>query len=214
MAEIQYYGTHDEAIALACHLVEAFESSIYVDNAPTPKPRSIRQREDIAQLFSLPIVPLLHITSPMWSLVPLTTTEIHANDGRHFFSIDQRYGGPSFLWSVPQAILSTGRRLLRVGSFGDWPSYYLNKGSPAAIARPKKMQEVYQLVVRRIRAGSVRSRWLSGRAGPWVSPGALTKMREGYELSAGQKLRVPARPLTTASTRTRARAARAGNAGR
>jgi len=174
----------------------------------------VRQPEEIAELFSSTIVPLLHITSPMWSVMPLTTSEVHTNDGRHFFSVDQRYGGPFFMWSVPRAIRSVGKPILKLGSFGDWPSYYISRKSAATIPRPSKMTEVYGLVSRRIRAGAMRARWKSGNAGPWVCPGALAKMNEGYTLAAGEQLTVSARPLTAASTRTRARAARAGNAGR
>jgi hypothetical protein len=215
MADIVYYGTDEEAISLARFLIENFDASIHVDDSPTPEPRLIREAQDVVQLFSSQFVPLLHVTSPLWSVLPLTTKEVHTNDGRHFFSVDQRHGGPSFLWSVPRPMQNDGKLILKLGSFGDWPSYYLSKSSTATIPRPPKMAQVYQEVSRRIRGGALRSRWKkSGNAGPWVCPGAQAKLTEGYQLASGEPLIVSPRPLTAASTRTRARAARAGNAGR
>lgn len=215
MADIAYYGSDEEAISLAHFLLDGFDASIHVDDSPTPTPRVVRTREDVAGLFSSPIVPLLHITSTLWSVLPLTTREVHTNDGRHFFSVDQRHGGPSFMWAVPRPIHHNGQRILKLGTFGDWSSYYLTEGSTVTIRRPREMARVFQEVSRRIRAGAVRSRWKeSGNAGPWVCPGAQAKLGEGYELASGEPLIVPPHPLTAASTRTRAKAARGGDAGR
>ena len=215
MADIAYYGTDDEAISLAQFLVEHFDAAIHVDDSPTPIPQVVRSRQDIARLFSSPMVPLLHITSPLWSALPLTTREVHTNDGRHFFSVDQQHGGPSFMWSAPRPIHEGGGRILKLGEFGDWASYYVGNGSTTKIPRPAVMARVFQEVSRRIRIGALRSRWKkSGNAGPWVCPGAQLKLAEGYKLASDELLIVPPRPLTTASTRTRAKAARAGNAER
>ena len=215
MADIAYYATDEEAISLAQFLIDGFDASIHVDDSATAKLRTVRTPEGLAHLFSSEVVPLLHVTSPLWSTLPLTTREVRTNDGRHFFSVDQRHGGPSFMWSVPRPIHHGGQRILKLGSFGDWPSYYLSESSTMTIPRPREMARVFREISRRIRAGALRSRWKkSGNAGPWVCSGAQLKLAEGYKLASGEPLTVPSRPLTAAFTRTRAKASRAGNAGR
>lgn len=206
MAEIQYFASADESIALATFIASAFDASIHVDESPTPVPRVVNTAGGIAELFatSLPI-PLLHVTSPVWGRLPLTTTEVHANDGRHFFAVDQRYGGPAFIWSVPRTMQTQGQHLLTAGIFGDWPTYYARKGSSEAFARPPSMAYAFLAVTKRIRVGAIHTRWKSSRrTGPWLSPGARSLLDNGYELAVAD-LEAPARPLTAGSSRTRGR---------
>ncbi len=192
MAEIQYYALQTEAFTLAAHLVSAFDATIHVDDSPTNVLRTVRSESEIAALLDTPHpVPLLHITSPAWSTLPLQTIELKTKDGRRVFYGMQRYGGPAFLWSVPGVIRLRGRATLRVGTFGDWAWYYVRRGSTETILRPKAMERTFREVLRIVRRGAVRARWTpSGRAGPWISVGAAREIQAGCELAPGLQLAV------------------------
>ncbi len=175
MAEFNFIATQADTLTFAEYLFSQFAPCVHVDQSPTSTPATITSTSALTALLSqTSYPPLLFITSLRWGDAPLYTTEVHTDDGRYFFAIRQRYGGPAFTWMLSRELDDDdGGRILTAGMLSDYPWYYLKPDHPETIDRPTEMSRDYRMICSHLRRQSVRTRFhSSGRFGPWLLPDA------------------------------------------
>jgi hypothetical protein len=90
--------TLHDSLGLVSYLIDLVSAEFVPERStdPPPFPRyttltQVKDRIDQDKMYSR-----FFVLSPFWERHPLIFHEIHANDGQHFFSVAQRYGGPAF----------------------------------------------------------------------------------------------------------------------
>ncbi len=133
------------------------------------------------------------VLSPKWEKYPLCFSEINTNDGKHFFTVDQRYGGPAFDFILARSVSEKDLKWMVSGSFADYHYYirdksYINDQSRyETFDRPEEMKTAYKEVQKYIKRNGVRSICEEDeRSGPWILNGALAEFENGLWLRAGK----------------------------
>lgn len=139
-----------------------------------------------------PYAPRFFVVSELWQRYPLSVSEVNAKDGRHYFAIDQRYGGPAFDFLVSKNTHESGKAYIVPGWFSDYPWYikdktYLQDHSKyETFDRPEAMAIAFREVQSYLRKQATRSVCReTGKVGPWVLPGALEAHNDGSWLRQG-----------------------------
>jgi hypothetical protein len=191
MAECQSIMSPADIIEFAAFLFSEFDVRFHVDDSTSPTPQTLSAVNELrAFLDEHSMPPLLHVTSPQWTVRSLETQPIQANDGRRYFAVRQRYGGPAFVWMLSRHLRKESGSFFTSGTFTDYPWYYVRHGSSETFDRPNPMTEAYNDVMTYIRRTSIRSRWTRGldephqfsRPGPWVGQHAVEQHRSGVAL--------------------------------
>jgi hypothetical protein len=183
MSQVLFFMDRNDTRSFVAFLIEQFGAEFALDQCATPQPLVFRSQHEVdgavaRDTFS----PRFFVTSSQWEQFPLSVTEVHTNDGRHFFSIDQRYGGPAFDFHVAR---TDGERFIVPGWFMDYP-YYCRKGQSETFNRPSEFASAFQQVrryVRRLGARSVCRE--TGTPGPWIMPGPAALYARGAWLRQG-----------------------------
>lgn len=190
MAEVEFFMTRDDTRAFVEFLIHDFDARFALDDCSTPEPPVYESAEKVMAIVEeSEFAPRFFVQSPLWDRCPLITTEIHANDGRHFFSIDQRYGGPAFDYYVSRFHAEGDVRYVMPGWFSDYPWYYVDDDPSKCrtFDRPEKMAEAYRAVQKYLRRNGKRSRSPeNGNVGPWILNDALAQYRRGLWLRRGE----------------------------
>ena len=201
MAEVSFFMTHADTRAFVEFLIEEFEARFALDNCPAPDPPIFRTADEVAALVEgSEFSPRFFVQSPLWDRHPLITTEVHTNDGRHFFSICQRYGGPAFDFILSRCDTEGDSSCIIPGWFSDYPWYIVDrswlddKSRYETFDRPEEMTDAYRAVQKYLRRNGKRSMDQdSGRTGPWILDDALVEYRRGAWLRQGDARLVPKR---------------------
>jgi len=215
LAEIAMFMTEADLRELVSLLVERFSARFEVDETPEATPSVLTTIDEVCiAVESNRFGARFAVVSPHWQRYPIYRHETERNDGTRAFFIDQRYGGPAFDFIANRPRTENGVRYVIPSSFSDYPYYFPDRNGSVyrTFDRPSPMAETYAIVQSHIRRLGVRTEvkgW--SRPGPWVLVDALRCHREGLWLRTGEDVYIPRRTkLTARSTRTRARAARAG----
>jgi hypothetical protein len=183
MAEFNLIQSARDALDLAAHLFEHFSAELVVDHSSDPEPARICNVGQLSEfLLATPYPPLLFVLSPAWQRYPLPTRELRTQDGRHFWYVEQRYGGPAFTWMLSRVSTAAKRQFFTVGLFGDYPWYYVEPGSTEVFKRPEPMAQAFRTVRAHVRSTGQRARNRAGRPGPWVGADALRWASAGVAL--------------------------------
>ncbi|MHC4201342.1 MAG: hypothetical protein ACYSU0_15235 [Planctomycetota bacterium] len=199
MAEVDFFMTKKDSLDFVSFLIEAFSAEFVPErneSAP-PFPRyssiaDVKRRIDEDEYYSR-----FSVLSPLWERYPLGISEVHANDGQHFYSVCQRYGGPSFDLILSRIGMDGDARYLIPGSFSDYP-YYIreffltDKSRYETFDRPPEMAKAYRDVQKYLRRTGCRSVCReTGRTGPWIIGDALREFQRGCWLRIGDWHCVP-----------------------
>jgi hypothetical protein len=180
MSDIEFIMTAGEITELCEFLFKEFNAVIHIDNSTHEKPETISSGDEMSDYISTHEHPsLLFITSSKWGDKPLYTKYIKTNDGRSYYYIMQRYGGPAFTWMIPKKIIKDNATHLIQGFIGDYSWFYVRPDSSDTFDRPKEMSDAYKKITSFIKKKSVRSRFNVEKAGPWISEGSVNLVRKG-----------------------------------
>lgn len=184
MSEVLFFMDRTDTRSFVAFLIEKFGAEFALDQCPTPQPPVFRSLDEVDDAVARDAFsPRFFVTSSQWQQFPLSVTEVHTNDGRHFFSIDQRYGGPAFDFHVARC---EGERVIVPGWFMDYPYYYCRKGQSETFDRPSEFASALQQVRRYLRRLGARSVCReTGTPGPWMLPGAAALHARGAWLRQG-----------------------------
>jgi hypothetical protein len=125
---------------------------------------------------------------PEWSLYPLLTSHVEPRDGsKPFHALSQRYGGPSFDFTASRVdTTEDGVPFIVLGRLDDYPSYYVEKGSPEALARPEQMVAIWKQIQSYIRKNGLRTICRERQSvGPYALRHALTEYERRTWLRCG-----------------------------
>src|SRR5438477_2068581 len=149
MSQVSFFMDLTDTRSFVAFLIEQFAAEFTLDQCPTPQPPVFRSLDEVDSAVARdPFSPRFFVTSLHWQQFPLSLTETHTNDGRHFFSIDQRYGGPAFDFHVARC---DRERVIVPGWFMDYPYYYCRKGHSETFDRPPAFASAFQQVRRYLR---------------------------------------------------------------
>lgn len=184
MSQVLFFMDRTDTRCFVAFLIEQFAAEFALDQCPTPQPPVYRSLEEVDSAVARdPFSPRFFVTSSQWQQFPLSLTETRTNDGRNFFSIDQRYGGPAFDFHVAR---TDGERFIVPGWFMDYPFYYCHKGQSGTFDRPSEFASAFQKVRRYLRRLGSRSVCReTGAPGPWILPGAVALHAQGAWLRQG-----------------------------
>lgn len=187
MAELQFFMTHDDTHVFVKFLIEQFAAQFFLDQGPSADPPVFNSVSDVHAAVEADIFgPRLFVVSDLWTTYPLSVTEINTKDGRRFFAIDQRYGGPAFDFKVAFCGTRDESDVIVPGWLADYPWYYVGRGKPDTIDRPQAMTSAYRKTQNYLRRSGTRSICVeTGAVGPWVLPDALKKSALGTWLRLG-----------------------------
>jgi len=175
--------TTEEIVELGEFLFKEFDGVIHIDNSAHEKPETIKTGKELFEYINThEHPPLLFITSNKWGNEPIYTKYIKTNDGRSFYYIMQRYGGPAFTWMVPKKIIKENVAHFIQGFIGDYPWFYVQPNSSYTFDRPTEMSNAFKTIATFIKKKSVRSRFNSEKPGPWVSEKCVNLVNKGAVL--------------------------------
>jgi hypothetical protein len=194
MAEIHFFMTVEDTRQFVEFLLERFGGTFFLDESPTPDPPRFSTVEGLMALATASEWPLrFSFVSPLWERHPISTNEIYTNDGRHFWYINQRIGGPAFDFCTTKILTTDAISWIRPGSFTDYPWYIVDKASIedtscyATFDRPKQMKEAFEEVKRYMKRAGIRSTWREATViGPWILSGARAAYDRGVWLRTGE----------------------------
>jgi hypothetical protein len=194
MAETHFFMTRDDSLGLISFLIDLASAEFVPEWSldPSPFPRYTTLTEIEAHMNRDSYYSRFFVLSHEWERFPLVINEIHANDGRHFFSVSQRYGGPAFDLIISRTYTKDNMRWMVSGSFSDY-AYYIQDAAflkdhslYRTFDRPERMTSVHKEVQKYMRRNGCRSICReTGRTGPWIVAGALKEYESGIWLRAG-----------------------------
>lgn len=195
MAEVHFFMTRNDSLAFVSFLIELVRATFVPERSLDPPPFlrltsseqvRIRMDQNIQRYYRF------FVLSPQWERLPLVYDEIHANDGQHFYSVSQRYGGPAFDFLASGTYSEGEMQWIRAGWFSDYPYYIEDKAflKDASLyrvfQRPEKMTVAFKEVQRYLRKNGFRSRCReTGHTGPWIGIDALKQHEAGMWLRGG-----------------------------
>lgn len=199
MAEVSFFMTHDDTRMFVEFLIREFDAHFALDECATPDPPVLRSADDVSAIVEeSEFSPPFFVQSPLWDRYPLVTAEVHTNDGRHFFSINQRHGGPAFNFKVPRCYAEDNDSCIILGWFSDYPWYFADRSSRddhspgRRFDRPEEMANAYRAVQKYLQRNGKRSMDQEfGRTGPWILDDALARHSRGLWLRQGDERFVP-----------------------
>lgn len=104
MAELHFFMTLHDTGEFVEFLSGRFDATLFLDGSESRMPPAFRDRGNVEKVVTeLRYAPRFFVVSELWQRYPLSVSEVNAKDGRHYFAIDQRYGGPD----VPPHLSST-----------------------------------------------------------------------------------------------------------
>lgn len=193
MAELHFFMTLHDTGEFVDFLSGRFGATLYLDGSESRSPPAFHDRSGVERVVTeLRYTPRFFVVSELWQRYPLSVSEVNANDGRHYFSIDQRYGGPAFDFLVSKNTHEGGKTYIVPGWFSDYPWYIKDKthlqdhSKYETFDRPEAMAKAYREVQSYLRKQATRSVCReTGKVGPWVLPGALEARNSGSWLRQG-----------------------------
>lgn len=193
MAEVHFFMTEDDTRSFVEFLVNEFGARFALDQCDTPDPPVFSRVDQVINILAeSEFAPRFFLQSPRWDMHPLITHEVHTKDGRHFFSICPRYGGPTFDFCVAKRYDEGGMSWMVPGFFSDYPWYIVDDSwlqdysKYRTFDRPEEMAKTYRAVQKYLRRNGVRTREKNtGKTGPWALSGALAQQQRGLWLRQG-----------------------------
>ena len=195
MAVTAFFMTDKEGMEFVSFLIDEFSAEFIPEksNEPPPFPRYKELAEVRDRITRDVHYSRFFVLSPQWERYPLETSEVNANDGSYFFTVNQRNGGPAFDFVLSRTIERDGLKWMLPGSFSDYPNYMrdyslgLDASECETFDRPESMKQAYKSVQKYLRRNGCRSICTEdGRAGPWVLNEAEAEFRLGIWLRTGK----------------------------
>ena len=187
MAKTHLFMTLSDTRSFVEFLISEFTARFALDQGPTAEPPVYYNANELIGLIeAAEYATGFFVLSPAWSQYPLSTIEVNANDGRHFFAIAQRYGGPALHF-----VTSCWRRVDEIGcifpgSLFDYPWYYFRRGSSETFERPDTIKGASSVVQKYLRRNGSRSVCAeTTKVGPWILRDAVAAHRGGTWLRQG-----------------------------
>jgi hypothetical protein len=200
MAETHFFMTRDDSLGLISFLIDVASAEFVPEKSPDPPPfpRYSTVAEIEARMDRDLYDSRFFVVSREWERFPLVINEIQAKDGRNFFSVAQRYGGPAFDLVISRTRSKENVQWMLSGWFSDY-AYYIQDAAfhkdhslYRTFDRPERMTSVHKEVQKYIRRNSSRSVCQeNGHIGPWIALGALKEYESGIWLRAGDYHFVP-----------------------
>lgn len=194
MAETHSFMTRSDLHAFLSFLIDLTSAEFVPEKSdhPPPFPRYATPEEVQARIDRDTHYSRFFVLSRRWKRFPLVFDEIHANDGRHFFTVCQRHGGPAFDFILSWLSTDRGVRSIASVSLSDY-SYYLRDKSLLAdrslyetFDRPDEMTAAHDDVRKYLRRNGRRSVCReTGHTGPWLLAGVLQEYESGGWLRIG-----------------------------
>jgi hypothetical protein len=187
MSDLHFFMSRLDTEEFIAWLIEQFRPSFILDKQPTEPLPTFTALDDVrACIAESQGRPRFLVVSELWQCFPISVSKICHNDGTTAHYINQRYGGPGFDF-IPsrQGVGDTGD-FIGGGSFGDYPSYYIQRGSPDPFPRPAAMTEAFrsaQSYMRRLGRRTTSAE--RGHSGGWALPGARAAHVAGAWLRLG-----------------------------
>jgi hypothetical protein len=192
MAETRFFMTREDTLEFVVFLIDLVEAEFVPEISvhPPPFPRFTTLAQTSLALDGHGQDARFFVLSRHWERFPLFFNEVHANDGRHFFAVSPRVGGPAFDFIPARVFIDGDVRCIVPGSFVDYP-YYIEDGSfmsdPSTYRtcdRPEAMTKTHKEVHKYLRRKGCRT-ICRARTGPWTLPGALRQYESGTWLRVG-----------------------------
>ncbi len=187
MAEINFFMTQSDTIAFCRFLSDNFSATFTMDGADTPRLTELNNPVEVATTCDPDGYPArFFVTSPLWFKWPLLIQEIHHNDGRHRWYIQQRYGGPAFDFNISKWSFNSESLQIIPGWISDYPWYYIRTDDPTSFDRPESMSKAFKSMKKYVRKNGKRSYCSeTSKPGPWILKGALAALDDGAWLRQG-----------------------------
>jgi hypothetical protein len=193
MAELHFFMAPPDTGRFVEFLVGRFGAALFLDGSDSSTPPAFRDKNGVEKMVKESRhAPRFFVVSDIWQRYPLSVSEVNAKDGRHYFSIDQRYGGPAFDFLVSNNVREDGKEYIVPGWFSDYPwyikdkSYLKDRSKYETFDRPEAMVEAFRAVQHYLRKNGRRSVCReTGKAGPWILSGALEAYGNGAWLRQG-----------------------------
>ena len=194
MAEIEFFMNEDDSHEFIEFLIYSFSAEFIPEksDSPPPFPRYLQQEEVHQRIKTDEHYSRFFVLSQRWEKHPLCFSEVNAKDGRHFYAVSERYGGPAFDFILSRTRSEGNLKWIISGSFADYPYYIRDKSFISdhslyeTFDRPAEMKTAYQEVQKFIRRNGVRSMCKEdSRAGAWILSGALADFENGTWLRVG-----------------------------
>lgn len=188
MAETHFFMTRDDGLSFISFLID-IASAVFVPERspdPPPFPRYTTVGEVESRINRDLYYSRFFVLSHEWEQFPLVIDEIHANDGQHFFSVCQQYGGPAFDLILSRTWTEDKIRWIVSGSFSDYACYIQDAAFHdddslyRTFDRPERMTAIHKEVQKYMRRHGRRSICReTGHMGPWIMSGALKEYETG-----------------------------------
>jgi hypothetical protein len=193
MAELNFFMARSDTGRFVELLAGRFGATLFLDGSDNPLPPAFRDKSSVEKLVAESRhAPRFFVVSELWQRYPLSVSEVNAKDGRHYFAIDQRYGGPAFDFLVSNNVREDNKEYIVPGWFSDYPwyikdkSYLKDRTKYETFDRPDAMAEAFREVQRYLRKDAKRSVCReTGKVGPWILSGALAAYGDGAWLRQG-----------------------------
>jgi len=186
MSDLRFFMTHSDTEEFVSWLIAEFRSTFVPASHPTSAFPTLTTSAEISRYIAERRNPQrFFVLSDVWQLYPLSTSQVHHNDGTSAYYVDQRYGGPAFDFVLSRSASSEADVIIG-GGFGDYASYYLRRGSPDSFPRPAGMAKAFRAAQNYMRRAGRRTVSAElGHAGGWALRGALAAHEAGAWLRLG-----------------------------
>ena len=187
MSDLHFFMSRPDTEEFVAWLIEQFQPRFFLDAQPTqPLPSFTTLDEIRACIVDRPRRPRFLVISDLWQSYPINVSEVHHNDATITHYINQRYGGPGFDFIPSRQGFGDAGEFVIGGSFADYPTYYIQRGSPDSFPRPAAMTQAFRAAQNYMRRLGRRTMSAElGHAGGWALPGARAVHSAGAWLRLG-----------------------------
>ena len=190
MAVVEFLMTPADTRAFVGFLIDRFSARFALEKTPTPEPLVYDSLDAVMSVIvAAEYSERFLVQSPLWDRFPICTTEIHANDGQHFFVHEGQYGGPTcgFIW--PSTHSENDAKYMLPGQFHHFPYYFADDlwlddhSKYQTFRRPDEIAMAYREVQKYVRRNGCQSEHQGKKMpGPWILRGALEEYQAGVWL--------------------------------
>jgi hypothetical protein len=194
VAESQFFMSPSDTYHFVTYLIDSVSAEFVPERSfeppPFPRFKTLAQVEDwVAQDGHNS---RFFVVSKHWERLPLIFTEVNAKDGRHFYYVAPRYGGPAFDFMFSRSLNESALSWILPGWLSDYPYYITDDAFVKDYSlyrtfdRPTEMSGAHNEVRKYLRKNGCRSACREdGHGGPWILPGALKEYEAGTWLRVG-----------------------------
>lgn len=177
MSNLRFTCTLSELRAVIVELVETFGCRFELETTSSAEPVILEAVERVMETIGVPDGGRgFHLTSHLWTTLPLVRHRRDRSDGRVEFYIEPRYGGPSFILMLFPS--KRGSSLVSLLLF-DYPYYFVGDQDirHQTLDRPPTMLAAARRIRSMLGSGALRETDSQGRSlNSWLTLGAQQAM--------------------------------------